>query len=141
MSWPYFVKPYHEGLSSKALSIWQHHIPQSISLESANLLLINLCLADSRILYFWQVSESIHKFIIELHILQCLFVRWSSKKQRRGLFQISQKEILFHVLYQPSDNVAMRFPFLHPSKKRLFFPIQFGQEENISGNSIESRVY
>ena len=30
------------------------------------------------------VLESIHKFIIELHVLQCLFVRGSNKKQRRG---------------------------------------------------------
>ena len=31
--------------------------------------LLDLCLADSRILYFWQVLESTHKFIIELHAL------------------------------------------------------------------------
>ena len=129
MSWPYFVKPYHEGLSSKALSIWQHHIPQSISLENAKLLLINLCLADSRILYFWQVLESIHKFIIELHVLQCLFVRGLMKnKGWVGLFQISQKERLLHVLYQPSDNLAMWSAFLHPSKKGLSFPISLGKK-------------
>ena len=124
MSWPYFVKPYHEGLSSKALSIWQHHIPQSISLENAKLLLINLCLADSRILYFWQVLESIHKFIIELHVLQCLFVRGSNKKQRRG--RIISNFISY--LYQPSDNIAMWSPFLYPSKKGLSFPISLGKK-------------
>ena len=43
---------------------------------------MNPGLADSRILYFWQVLEFIHKFIIELHVLQCLFVRGSNKKQR-----------------------------------------------------------
>ena len=43
-----------------------------------------LCFADSRIVYFWQFLEPIHKFIIELHVLQCLFVRGSNKKQRRG---------------------------------------------------------
>ena len=47
-------------------------------------LLLDICLADSRILYFWYVLKSIHKFIIELHALQCLFVRGSNKKQRRG---------------------------------------------------------
>ena len=31
--------------------------------------LLDLCLADSRILYFWQVLESTQKFIIELHAL------------------------------------------------------------------------
>ena len=44
----------------------------------------DLCLADSRILYFWYVLESIQKFIMELHVLQCLFVRRFNKKQRSG---------------------------------------------------------
>ena len=43
--------------------------------------LLDLCLADSRILYFWQVLKSIHKFIVELHVLQCLFVKGSDKKK------------------------------------------------------------
>ena len=34
--------------------------------------------------FFWQVLESIHKFIIELHVLQYLFLRGSNKQQRRG---------------------------------------------------------
>ena len=46
--------------------------------------LLDLCLADSRICYFWHVLESLHKFIIELHVLQCLFVRELNKKLRRG---------------------------------------------------------
>ena len=67
-----------------------------------------------------------------------LFVRESNKKQRRG--RIISNFISY--LYQPSDNIAMWSPFLHPSKKKsLFFPLQFGSEENISGNSIERRVY
>ena len=32
-------------------------------------------------------------------------------------------------------------PSLAPFQKGPFFPIQFGQEQNISGNSIERRVY
>ena len=56
---------------------------KTFSFESSNWL-IDLWLAESRILYFWQVLESIHKFIIELHALQCLFARRSNKKQRRG---------------------------------------------------------
>ena len=58
-----------------------------------------------------------------------------------GLFQISQKERLFHLLWQPSvfgNTLTMWFPFLHPSKKDT---LQFGQEGNISGNSVERRVY
>ena len=46
--------------------------------------LLGLCLADSRILYCWNVLESIHKFIIELHVLQCLFVRGFDKRQKSG---------------------------------------------------------
>ena len=123
------MEPYHEELSGKAWSMWQHHIPQNIFL--------NLGLADSRILHFWQVLESLQKFIIELHALQCLFVRGSNKKQRRGRI-ISN---FSSYLYQPSDNTAMWSSLFHPSRKRYFFPFQFGQEENISGNSIERRVY
>ena len=47
------------------------------------------------------------------------------------LFQISQKERLFHVLYQPSYNLAMWSPFaslLHPSKKGLSFPFSLGKK-------------
>ena len=42
--------------------------PKAFRFQSSKQLL-DLCLADSRIPYFWQVSESIHKFIIELHVL------------------------------------------------------------------------
>ena len=48
-----------------------------------------------------------------------------------GLFQISQKEILFHVLHQPSYNLAMWCPFsslLHPSKKGLSFPFSLSKK-------------
>ena len=38
-------------------------------------LLLELCLVDSRILYFWYVEKSIYKFIIKLDALQCLFLR------------------------------------------------------------------
>ena len=107
------MEPYHKELSSKAWSMWQHHI-----------LLSNLGVAGSRILYFWQVLEAIHKFIIELHVLQCLFVRGSNKKQRRG--RIISNFISY--LYQPSDNIAMWSPFLHPSKKGLSFPFSLGKK-------------
>ena len=45
-------------------------------------------------------------------------------KEGVGLFEISQNERLFHVVYQPSYNHAMWPSFaslLHPSKKSLFF--------------------
>ena len=70
------------------------------------------------------------KFIIELHVL-----RGSNKKQRSG--RIISNFIFY--LYQPSD-VLQCGPLLAPFQKRSIFPLQFGQEENISGNSIERRV-
>ena len=57
--------------------------PKIFSFESSKYLL-DLCFADRRTIYFWQVLESVHKFIIEIHILQCLFVRRSNKEQKRG---------------------------------------------------------
>ena len=47
---------------------------KKIAFEDSKLLL-ELCLVDSRILYFWYVRKSIHKFIIKLDALQCLFLR------------------------------------------------------------------
>ena len=59
------------------------YYPKTFAFESSKLLL-DIYLVDSRILHFWYVLKSIHKFIIELHALQCLFLRESNKKQRRG---------------------------------------------------------
>ena len=47
-----------------------------------------------------------------------------------GLFQISQKERLFHLLWQPStlgNNLTM-WPPSHPSKKGLSFPFSLGKK-------------
>ena len=47
-----------------------------------------------------------------------------------GLFQISQKERIFHLLWQPSalgDNLTM-CPPLHPSKKGLSFSFSLGKK-------------
>ena len=55
---------------------------KTISFESSKSLL-DLHFADRRILYFWQVLEFILKFIIELHALQCLFVREPNKKTKK----------------------------------------------------------
>ena len=73
--------------------------------------------------------------------MSCIVYLRGEDKGGVRLFQISQKERLFHVLYQPSYNHAMWSPFIAPFQKRPFFPLQFGQEENISGKSTERRVY
>ena len=60
-----------------------------------------------------------------------------------GLFQISQKERLFHLLWQPGTlggNLIMRSSFLHPSKKPSSL-LQLGQEENVPQHSTERRTY
>ena len=57
--------------------------PKTFSFENSKWLL-DLCLDNSRILYFWQVLKSIHKFIIELNVVQYVFVMGSNNKQRKG---------------------------------------------------------
>ena len=56
-----------------------------------------------------------------------------------GLFQTSQKERFFHVLHQPSDNIAMWSPFLHPSKKGLSFPFSLGKKRICPENKLKGR--
>ena len=100
--------------------------------------LLDLCLADSRILYFLTgpgIYPQIYRIAPCLH---CLFVRGSNKQQRRvRLFEISQMDRLFNLLWQPSalgDNLTMR-PFSCTS------PLQFGQEENIPRQPFDRRAY
>ena len=75
-----------------------------------------------------------------------LFVRGSNKnKGGVELFQISQKEKLFHLLYdnQVLLGIISQCACGPPSwtlQKRHFFPLQFGKKNNIFGHSIEKRV-
>ena len=121
----------------KVWSMWQHHIP----LKHYLLKTLSNCQTFALLtvgFFTFNVLEFIHKLIIELHALQCLFVRRYNKKKKgggeAGLFQISQKERLFHHLWQPRSlgkNLIM-----WPSS-----PLQFGQEENICRHSVERRAY
>ena len=117
--------------------------PKTFSFESSKELL-DLCFPDNMILYFWQVLESIHKFITtELHALQCLFVRGSNKQQRRGRIVSNFTKVHFFVFY---DNqvllgvISQCGPPSYTLQEKLS-PLQFGQEENIPGHSIERRAY
>ena len=77
------MNQYHEELSSKVWSMPKHYIPQNIFFWKLWGIIRPLpCWQQD--LYFWQVLESIHKFIIWLHALQCLFLRGFNKRQRRG---------------------------------------------------------
>ena len=96
----------------------------TFSSESSKKLKLNLGLADRRIIYIWQVLESIHKFIIDIHVLQCLFVRGSSKKQRRVrvISNFTKGETFSRLTWTKlySCNVIPFASLLHPSKKGLF---------------------
>ena len=137
------VKLYHKERSSKAWSMWQHHIPQNIFFESSKQL-SDFCLANSRIPYFWQVLESIHKCIIELLVLKCLFVGSLIKnKEGVGLFSVSQKEGL-SIFYDNQVLLRLMSQCGPPSctlQNRSYSPLHFGQEENIPEHSIERRAY
>ena len=104
-----------------------------------------LYLTDSRFLSFWQVLESIHKGIIELHVLQRLFVRGSNKKQRRDRITSNfTKEETFSSLMTTKvllGEISQCAPPSYTLQKRSLSPLQFGQKENIPGHSTEGRTY
>ena len=72
-------------------------------------------------MYFWEVLETIHKFIMKLHALEWLFLRGSNKQQRRGkIIPNFTKGQDFYLLLQPSaleGNLIVRSLFLHPTKR------------------------
>ena len=115
-----FVKPYHEETSSEPWSMWRHHSPKTLPFEGSKSLL-DLCLDASRIVYFWYVLESIHRFIIELHVLQCLFIRESNKKQIQSTGRIisyfTRRETFSSLMITKcfGGNLTKWFPFLHLS--------------------------
>ena len=90
--------------------------------------MLDLYLADSRNLYFCYVLESIHKFITDLHVLQCLFVRGSNKKQRRGrIISNFTKRIDFFISYDDQvllEVISQCGPLLAPFKKDLLLPFR-----------------
>ena len=92
--------------------------PKTFTFENSKRLL-DLCLPESRILYFWQVLESICKFITEHHSLQCLFVRGSNKQQRKGriILNFTKRQSLPSLMTTLGCNFKMRPSFLHSLKK------------------------
>ena len=72
-------------------------------------------------------------------------LQWSLIKNKGGvgIFQISEIETLFELLWQPSalgGNLTMCAPFLHPLKI-AFLSLQFVHEKNVPGDSTERRAY
>ena len=91
-------------------------------------------------MFFHSFIHFIHKFIIKRHFLQCLFVRESNKKQKRGriISKFTKGETFSSLMttkfsWGHSYNVAS---LLAPS-----WTLQIGQEENVPGHSIESTAY
>ena len=85
------------------------------------------------------------QFIIELHVLHCLFVEGSNEKPRRGriILYLTEGETFSFLMTTKcscwySHSVI---PFLHPPRKAFSLPLRFGQEKNIPGHSIENRAY
>ena len=117
------MKPYHEELSTKAWSIWQHHIlPKTFFVFGGKL---DVCLADNRILYFFERSCNLSTNLPESSMPCSAYsqVGLISNKGGVRLFQVSQKDRLFHPFWEPSaygGNLLMRAPFLHPRKKAFF---------------------
>ena len=106
------------------VNVTASHSPKTFAFEGSKLLL-ELCLTDGRILYFWYVLKSIHNFVIEMHAPQCLFEKRSNKKQRRGriISNFTKGETFF--IYDKSTlggNLIMWSAFLLPSKKAFLSP-------------------
>ena len=78
--------------------------------------------------------------------MSCSADLWEGLIKNKGgveLFQISQKERPFHLLWHPSalwGNLT-KCPPSCTLQKRTSCLLQFGQEENIPGRSIERRAY
>ena len=123
------------------VSVAASYYPKTLAFEGFKLLL-DICLADRRILSFWYALKSIHKFIIKIHDLQWLFVTGSNKKKGGvGLFRISQKERLFisydnqvflgviSLSIRPSCTPNKRLPLLFSlGKKRIYLDTQLKGE-------------
>ena len=112
--------------------------PKAFAFEGSKLLL-DLCLADSKIIYFWYVLKYIHKLIIELHAVQYLLVRWYKKQRRVSVISNFTEGETFSSLmttkysWGESNNVVHILVHL---KKMLSSPLQFGQEEKKLGHPI-----
>ena len=90
-------------------------------------------------IFSFDVTESIHKFIIKLHVLQCLLVRGSKKKQRRGsiilnftkrrdFFISYDNQVLLGVISQCGPlSCTLPLPFSF-AKKRIYLDTQLKAE-------------
>ena len=120
------------------VNVTPSYSPKAFAFEGSKLLL-DLCLADSKIIYFWYVLKYIHKLIIELHAVQYLLLRWYKKQRRVSVISNFTEGETFSSLmttkysWGESNNVVHILVHL---KKMLSSPLQFGQEEKKLGHPI-----
>ena len=135
-----FVKPYHEELSSKTWSMWQHHIPPNSFFWKLKVIIRSLSCWQQDF-YFWQVLKSIHNFIIDA--LQYLFVRDSNKKQRRAIITSNfTKRGKFHLLWQPSalrTNLIM-WPSSCTLEKGLSLPFSLAKKRIYLDTQLKGKL-
>ena len=128
------MKPYHEELLKHG-QCNSTKFPQNIFFWKLQVIIRPLPYWQQDSLLFSQVLESIHKFIIELHVLQRLYVRGFNKKQRRGrIISNFTKGKTFSSLMTPKyswNNLTMWSPFLHPPKKAFLSPSVWPRREYI----------
>ena len=152
------MKPYHEELSSKGWSMWQHYILPKRFLFKALSNCYTFALLTAWFLYFWYVMEPF------LHPSKKAFLS-SSVCPRENIPGHSTENMAYWFILK----IARIFPILKsrnrimdtlmianiiPTCKRVHnislcfsipkrpsFYLQFCQEQNILGHSFEKRVY
>ena len=128
--WNYIMKNFHEKHCQCDSIIFL----KIYSLGSSRQLLSNFCFDGGKMLYFWKFLEFIHKFILELDVLQFFFVRGLMKnKGAVGLFQISQKET-FSSLISTKHSVAT---ILALFRKMPLFPFSLDKKIIYLGTQLK----
>ena len=112
------------------VNVTPSYSPKAFAFEGSKLLL-DLCLADSKIIYFWYVLKYIHKLIIELHAVQYLLVRWYKKQRRVSVISNFTEGETFSSLmttkysWGESNNAV---PILVHLKKGFSLPFSLGKK-------------
>ena len=104
--------------------MWQHYVPQNIFFWKLEVMIRPLPCWQQDSILLNLLLECIHKFIIELHVLQFLFARGSNKQQRRrGInFFVSYDNQVFLVISQCGL-------FSHSPKRAFLFSSVWPQRE------------
>ena len=100
--------------------------------------MLDFCFADSMILYFWYVLESIRKLIIELRALHSLSLRRWNKKQRRCRIFSEGRDFFFSYDNQVPlrGNLTTWLPLLDPPRKTFLSPSVWSRSIVCIGVSI-----